>query len=37
MDIMRFILAIIVALAMMVIFLLLVKNDLKEIFKKQDL
>ncbi len=34
---MRFILAIIVALAMMVIFLLLVKNDLKEIFKKQDL
>jgi hypothetical protein len=32
MDIIRFALAIIVALTMMVVFLLLVKNDLKETF-----
>jgi hypothetical protein len=37
MDIIRFALAIIVALTMMVVFLLLVKNDLKETFNNRDL
>ncbi len=37
MDIIRFALAIIVALTMMVVFLLLVKKDLKETFNNRDL
>ena len=37
MDIIRFVLAIIVALTMMIVFLLLVKNDLKETFNNRDL
>ena len=37
MDIIHFALAIIVALTMMIIFLLLVKNDLKETFNNRDL
>jgi len=37
MDIIRFALAIIVALTTMVVFLLLVKNDLKETFNNRDL
>jgi hypothetical protein len=36
-DIIRFALAIIVALTMMVVFLLLVKNDLKETFNNRNL
>ena len=37
MDIARFALAIIVALTMMVVFFLLVNNDLNEIFNNRDL
>jgi hypothetical protein len=37
MDIIRFALAIIVALTMMVVFPLLVKNDFKETFNNRDL
>jgi hypothetical protein len=37
MDIIRFALAIIVALTMMAVFLLLVKKDLKETFNNRDL
>jgi hypothetical protein len=37
MDIIRFVLAIIVSLTMMIVFLLLVKNDLKETFNNRDL
>jgi len=37
MDIFHFVLAIIVALTMMAVFLILVKNDLKETFNNRDL
>ena len=37
MDIIRFAVAMMIALTMMVVFLLLVKNDLKETFNNRDL